>query len=300
MHALPAHHGISPADRLGASDVFAVLAHLIVILGVTFVHDDHPERRIMTLDVVLVPPSFETPPERADFLGAGEPATATATTSRGCGRRLRLRRPSAGCTGDDGGLARPCTASRQRRSNACTRKPTGCRPRTRSGLPGLPFVAGRCTSCRARHRPGRFRRAAAARLPRSAPRSSASSAPMPNGPRRKWISARTREHAFAAYMDAWRRKVERVGNLNYPERSGAAGPVRQPAPRGRPQPGRNRRGHRAPAFVGTARPRRRGDAHRGNLAAPFARFPESIANEVDVLHIQRTWIFHSGNRLTSP
>ncbi len=36
-------------------------------------------------------------------------------------------------------------------------------------------------------------------------------------PRRHWITASTREHAYASYMEAWRLKVERIGNLNYPD-----------------------------------------------------------------------------------
>jgi len=36
-------------------------------------------------------------------------------------------------------------------------------------------------------------------------------------PRRKFISASTKEYKYAAYMEAWRLKVERVGNLNYPD-----------------------------------------------------------------------------------
>ena len=35
--------------------------------------------------------------------------------------------------------------------------------------------------------------------------------------RRKYISANTKQYEYASYMDSWRRKVERVGNLNYPE-----------------------------------------------------------------------------------
>ena len=36
-------------------------------------------------------------------------------------------------------------------------------------------------------------------------------------PKRKFIGARTTEYRFANYVDAWRLKIERVGNLNYPE-----------------------------------------------------------------------------------
>jgi TonB family protein len=38
-------------------------------------------------------------------------------------------------------------------------------------------------------------------------------------PRRKFISANTRQYEFASYMQAWVAKVERVGNLNYPDQA---------------------------------------------------------------------------------
>ena len=36
-------------------------------------------------------------------------------------------------------------------------------------------------------------------------------------PKRKFIGARTQEYRFARYVEDWRIKVERIGNLNYPE-----------------------------------------------------------------------------------
>ena len=80
LHALTVHPDVSPADRLGVTFFFAVLAHLIVILGVTFVHEDRPERHATTLDVVLVPLSAAEVPDRPDYLaqanhdGGGESA----------------------------------------------------------------------------------------------------------------------------------------------------------------------------------------------------------------------------------
>ena len=35
------------------------------------------------------------------------------------------------------------------------------------------------------------------------------------------------------------------------------------------------------------------------LAAPFARFPESIRKETDILHIERTWSFETGQHFSS-
>ena len=36
-------------------------------------------------------------------------------------------------------------------------------------------------------------------------------------PRRKYIGARTKEYKYALYAEAWRQKVETLGNMNYPE-----------------------------------------------------------------------------------
>ena len=38
-----------------------------------------------------------------------------------------------------------------------------------------------------------------------------------SAPKRKFVGARTREYRFARYVEDWRIKVERIGNLNYPE-----------------------------------------------------------------------------------
>lgn len=35
-------------------------------------------------------------------------------------------------------------------------------------------------------------------------------------PRKKFVGARTEEYVLAAYLDAWKQKIERIGTLNYP------------------------------------------------------------------------------------
>jgi protein TonB len=117
-------------------------------------------------------------------------------------------------------------------------------------------------------------------------------------PRRKFISATTSEYKFAAYMEAWRAKVERIGNLNYPDearRNKLSGSlildvalksdgsieeitVRKPS------------GH---ATLDDAAIR------IVKLAAPYAAFPQEFNKEVDILHITRTWQFQSGDRFAS-
>ena len=117
-------------------------------------------------------------------------------------------------------------------------------------------------------------------------------------PKRKWITARTREHKYAAYMEAWRQKVERVGNLNYPDearRANLSGNLLLDValrPDGSVDEIILRRSSGKKVLDDAA-------IRIVNLAAPFARFPKSIAEETDILHVERTWQFLSGNRFSS-
>jgi protein TonB len=117
-------------------------------------------------------------------------------------------------------------------------------------------------------------------------------------PKRKWITARTREHKYAAYMDAWRQKVERVGNLNYPDearRANMSGNLLLDValrPDGSIDEIILRRSSGEKILDDAA-------IRIVNLAAPFPRFPRAIAQETDILHVERTWQFVSGNRFSS-
>lgn len=118
----------------------------------------------------------------------------------------------------------------------------------------------------------------------------------PERPRRKFVSANTREHLYAGYMRSWVSKVERVGNLNYPEnarRQNLAGAlvlsvdVLEDGSVGRIRVLRSS-GHDVldEAAVRIVR-----------LSSPFAPLPEDIRREVDVLTITRTWQFSSAGVL---
>ena len=117
-------------------------------------------------------------------------------------------------------------------------------------------------------------------------------------PRHKWVTARTKEHKFAAYMEAWRQKVERIGNLNYPDearRSRLSGNLLLDValnPDGSINEITLRRSSGMRVLDDAA-------IRIVKLAAPFAKFPRDIAEEVDILHIERTWQFLSGNRFAS-
>ena len=383
MHALTVPSQVSSADRLGVTIFFAVLAHLIVILGVTFSPEVRPQRRVETLDIVLVPLRSETAPEQSDYLaqanrdGGGanaervRPATPAPSPVNASEPDIAAVEPamtpveSVPVEAADDAAPAPQTESEQGRNpapvssdgataamvalvtppaetypiEAATRESATAeailiaatqplaRLRQAQGPPGSQSAAepARVEPVPVEETPGdtgspqaSFPAPAPAAAPARAAEAEADtrmsrrlamaalSAEIERDlrayaerPRRKWISASTREHKFAAYMDAWRRKVEQVGNLNYPEEA-------------------ERRGLASDLLLDVAiRPDgtveditlRRSSGERVlddaairivEIAAPFSEFPESIAEDVDILHIERTWIFHSGGGTTSP
>ena len=117
-------------------------------------------------------------------------------------------------------------------------------------------------------------------------------------PRRKFIGARTQEYRYAQYVEAWRIKVERIGNLNYPDAA------RQKKIYGSLQLTVSIRADGSLESVEVSRPsgERILDAAAQRivrLSAPFPPLPEDIRKEADILSITRTWTFTSTDRLES-
>jgi protein TonB len=117
-------------------------------------------------------------------------------------------------------------------------------------------------------------------------------------PRRAFLGGRVQEYIFARYLDDWRSKIERVGNLNYPQAAReqkiygslvltvaikADGSVEKVEV--------NRTsGHKVldAAAVKIV-----------ELASPFASFSEDIKKKADILEITRTWTFTRADQLIS-
>lgn len=116
--------------------------------------------------------------------------------------------------------------------------------------------------------------------------------------RRKAVNASTQEYLYANYLDAWRRKVEKIGNLNYPDeakrRSLFGNLMLHVAVRADGSIEQIR-------LVSSSGHKLLDDAaiRIVRLAAPYAPFPAEIRQEVDVLDITRTWVFQRNNQLSS-
>jgi protein TonB len=117
-------------------------------------------------------------------------------------------------------------------------------------------------------------------------------------PQRKFIGARTQEYRYAQYIEDWRIKVERIGNLNYPAQA------RQQKIFGQLRLTVSIRadGSLESVEVSKSSGQRILDAAAVRivkLAAPYAPFPDDIRKETDVLSIVRTWTFTANDHLES-
>ncbi len=313
--ALPAPI-VKPSDRLAMTLCVAIVLHAMVILGVGFVPPERPESNLHRLDVTLVQQRDREPPPKADLL-----AQANLTGGGDSEEKVRPASP----------LAAPFP---ERRADIAAAPPPGVVSALEQAVVER-MSRNPVTATKVSRKPARVE-PLAAKAPDAKPKVVARAEPAPTSPpepaaafpaqgdliqhslamasldaeiaqrlearakrpRRKFISATTREYKYAAYMEAWRSKVERVGNLNYPEEA------------------RRKRLSGSLIVEVALRPDgsvsdiaiRRPSGHREldeaairivKLAAPFAPFPKDISQELDALHITRTWQFLANYRLTS-
>jgi protein TonB len=116
-------------------------------------------------------------------------------------------------------------------------------------------------------------------------------------PRKTFVGARAAEVRYALYVEDWRQKVERIGNLNYPD--GARGRIYGSL---RLTVSINSDGTVASVDLEQASGYKILDAAAQRiveLAAPYAKFPPDIRKETDILVITRTWHFARGDKVFS-
>mgnify|MGYP006282546043 FL=1 len=280
---------VSSGDRLTLTVFVAAALHAIAILGLGFeLPDMQPaeEPSLPTMDVTLVHSADDETPEEADLLAQKDQV--------GGGEQQSDARP--GSPADNPAVQEP--------GNAPTSTPAAAPPEQSRPQPRRETLTAeespRSIVRQPQRQPQPQQRdiTAAELLERSREYASLSAEirrlreTLSENPREKYISANTREYKYASYMDAWRSKVERVGNLNYPEearRQGLSGrlllDVVVEADGSVTEVNILRSsGNRLldDAAVRIVR-----------LAAPFPAFPENIRADFDRLHITRTWVFDS-------
>lgn len=285
--ATPAPPRIGESERLGATMVLSVLLHAMVVLGIGFAVEDAAPV-MPTLDVILSQTRTALTPAQADFLAQAN--------NQGGGEHDRSARPSAPQAGplpqpEDGLAPRPLRAQTpapsppaEARVITTIRAPeSAASPQPRPEVEPAPLPAGQEKIARD---------IAMARL---AAEIQLRSEQYARRPKRKFVSASTREYAWAEYLRGWVDRVERVGNLNYPDEAR-----------------RRRIGGLVVISVGV---RRDGSVESTRivqsshiplldeaalrivkLAAPFAPLPRT-KDDPDILHVTRTWQFLPGGEL---
>lgn len=278
---------IGPQERLRVAVLFSLLLHAVFVLGIGFTYEE-PAASLPSLDVILVQAQTMQKPKDADFLANA--------TQRGGGEHDKASRPREPTTSN---VPKPTPGLVPRPMQAMAPKPQPRAPepvitggpselkvqRTegKPEVPEVPRISGRELIERSLEM---------ARLSAELERRSVNYAKRPH---RKFISANTREYSYAAYMRAWVARVERIGNLNYPDEA-----------RARKLDGQ---------LVMTVAVRRDGSVERVDviqpsgyrtlddaavrivqLAEPYAPLPRTD-EDVDVLHITRTWQFLPGGIL---
>jgi len=120
-------------------------------------------------------------------------------------------------------------------------------------------------------------------------------------PRQMIISANTRESRIAAYLDGWKRRVERVGTINFPysalDQPGVHDPILEVSIAAN--------GNLTEVIILTGSGSRELDMAAVEilrLAAPFDPFPEYLRNDYDALKFSYEWQFtgNSVGRMTVP
>ncbi|MEA0734587.1 energy transducer TonB [Xanthomonas campestris pv. campestris] len=282
--ALPAP--MDERQRLTATLVISLLLHGLLILGVGFaVSEDAP--LVPTLDVIFSQTSTPLTPKQADFLAQAN--------QQGGGNQDTAQRPRDSQPGvvpqDRTGLA----PQAQRATTVQAPLPTQTRVvSSRRGERAVPTPQPNPqTDPLSPADAQRVQRdAEMARLAAEVHLRSEQYAKRPN---RKFVSASTREYAYANYLRAWVDRAERVGNLNYPDEAR-----------------RRRLGGKVVITVGV---RRDGSVESSRvlvssgtpvldaaalrvvqLAQPFPPLPRS-KDDVDILQVTRTWLFLPGGEL---
>jgi protein TonB len=276
--------GGRPGDRLATAVFIAALLHGLVILGVRFAPPPSDDRPLPTLEVLLV---SEGPAEDAN----PEASYIASRSQRGAGTTRERQRTSVP------------EASASLLENAGEALGEAFNPRApESTVGGSQLLA--TTAARSRRTvAGEDERVESTSIPletRPLPQVGVNTSAADETLRLRGdpapddrLLADTRESQIAAYLDSWKRRIEQVGTLNFPNearrRSLSGNPVLEVAIRAD--------GHLEQVLV------RRSSGHREldnaavgivRLASPFDPFPPSMRERYPVLRFAYEWQFLRG------
>jgi protein TonB len=284
--------GVRPVDRLGFTMMIAALIHLAIILGVGFTYVK-PEQVSQTLEITLATFKSTEKPRQADFL-AQEDQQGSGTLDKAETLKTTELAPY-----------------QDTKVNKVTPPPASKKPVEKQQAPKTAVATTAPTPNKTVAKRDEVKPEPAVKQTQTFDSSDLSneiasleaelSAEQQLYAKRPKIhrlnAASTMRDKGAWYKDDWRKKVERVGNLNYPEearRKQIYGNLRLLV-------SINRDGSLYEVLVleSSGQPLLDQAAQRiVRLAAPFSPFTGDLA-DIDRLEIIRTWKFARGDKLSS-
>lgn len=278
---------IDDGARLGATLVLSLLVHGLLVLGIGFATEDAAPV-MPTLDVILTETTSPLTQAQADFLAQA--------SNQGGGEHEQTNRPREAQIGqvpqDTTGVAPMELRAQSPDAQPAPLDRVVASTRGETTLPAEDPSVQSDPSTLPRG-PEKIERDL--EMARLAAEIHMRSERYARRPKRKFVSASTQEYAYAAYLRQWVDRVERVGNLNYPDEA--------------------RRRQLAGELVISVAIRRDGSVERADiirssgtpmlddaalaiarLAEPYPPLP-ATGDEVDVLHVTRTWNFLPGGTL---
>jgi len=292
---LPKFNSRSNANNLLGTTLFwSALGHVVAILSISFVAPEFDDESMLpTLDVVLVNSRTKEAPE--------DPTHIAQANQDGGGESDNAERPSTPELVSRGLQGAPDADSDRSRSGQTTDASQPTPTILASNVAGLPeeITPQEDTQQNVQSAQDQVGEDENERQQLTAELKEFWST-YQKRPRRKFITARTKENVFAEYMEKWRVKVEAIGNENYPAEA-----------RARKISGTllldvaiRKDGSLDPNGIVLKRSSNKTvlDAAVIDIvmkAAPFEPFPASFRDDVDILHITRTWEFLTEYRLTS-
>jgi periplasmic protein TonB len=271
---------VTSTDRMAMTVFFAIALHAIIILGITFGrHDEPPPDNILpTLDITVSSRSTP-PPDEADYLAqtsqdGGGNTTEKVRPTQAIPEQAPAVMPQQPVPAPTQVVSTDAAVAKVHQEN--TEIPETAKPE----VTATELIERSMEMVNLNEQLNESMQAYAQR------------------PRHIYVSARTQEYKYANYMSEWVKKVERVGNLNYPDearRAGLSGKLVMDVTMNADGTVRNisimrPSGHKVIDEAAT---------RIVNLAAPFPPFPEEILKDADIMHITRTWEFSTTNRLKS-
>lgn len=278
-------------ERLSVTMLFSIIAHAVVVLGLTFDYVK-PTPRLPSLDVILVQSATGKKPEKADFLananneGGGTSDKAVRPTDLVTAPAPKAQ-PGVAPIPVETGTRAPQPPSEhellttQRKSDFAVRTQTQAIEQPDTPRPNPDALSERKLE-----------------MARLANELHSETQVYAKRPKKKYISANTKEAVDAAYQAGWVARVERIGNLNYPDEA-----RRQQLQNGRTlslmlTTGIKRDGSLASVDIIQSSGFKLLDEAAiriVRLAAPFPPLPAGI--DYDELYITRTWEFQPGQVL---